>query len=117
MKMVRIDDAIYDVLVANAAGDQRTIFAYTNRLLSRALTDAVDNAEPVYKPNDVFVGNVGKTPAAVTKPNPYANTPAPATIGYACCVSKTRRCPHWEHNELEAYWQNKFTGEVVNDNL
>lgn len=81
MKMVRIDDAIYDVLVANAAEDQRTIFAYTNRLIAQALADsAVLVAEPV------------------TKPNPYASAPAPATMGYACCVSKAKRCNHWEHN-------------------
>lgn len=109
MKMVRIDDAIYDVLVANAAGDQRTIFAYTNRLLSRALTDAVDNAEPVYKPNDVFVGNVGKTPAAVAKPNPYAN--APVAVGYACCKLKNP-CKHWFFDNDAAQWKNNITGET-----
>ena len=49
------------------------------------------------------------------KPNPYAN--APVAVGYACCKSKTRRCNHWEHNDSESYWQNKLTGEVVDDNL
>jgi len=34
-------------------------------------------------------------------------------LGYACCTSKTKRCKHWEFNDLEGLWVNPLTSEVV----
>lgn len=103
--MIRIDDAIYEVLVANAAEDDRTIFAYTNRLLTTALTNGLSSNGRTVAFEAADSGSSPDEPAKIEA--------APMAMGYACCMSKSRRCKHWEFNELEGYWQNTLNGEVV----
>lgn len=52
--------------------------------------------------------NLGSNPS-----EPAKVEVAPMALGYACCMSKTRRCKHWEFNEVDGYWQNTLNGEVV----
>jgi len=116
MKMARIDDDIYALIVANAAKDGRTIYQYHNRLLAQALAD---NATLVYPPEPAVLTTTFPSTTTLS-PKQHESLHAevgikPPQMGYACCMSKTKRCKHWEHNDLEAYWQNTLTGEVVDD--
>jgi hypothetical protein len=82
MKMARIDDKVYEVIVANAAKDGRTIFSYMNRLLSQAL---VDYAEPVVSSTSAeltFKDQVTLKPASALRPAKQLKL---CEHGYAIC--------------------------------
>jgi hypothetical protein len=53
----------------------------------------------------------GAAPTPAIKQNPYANAPAVASIGYACCKLKTP-CKHWFFDGGNSQWKNSVTGEI-----
>lgn len=83
---------------------------YYNGLSSNGRTEAFEASNSGSSPDE---------PAKIAKqPAPSVNVyETAAPMGFACCLSKTKRCPHWEHNDLDGYWLNKLTGEAVDDQL
>lgn len=39
--------------------------------------------------------------------------PTPPQMGFACCLSKTKRCKHWEFDDLHSCWTNTINGVSV----